>query len=375
MSVVSFVAIGPFLILLSSPWYRSVPAHPILKTSVVAINPDHPDPEAIAEAAAVLRQGGLVAFATETVYGLGAVATDPEAVARIFTAKGRPSFNPLIVHIADVSQARGLVARWPESAQRLADQFWPGPLTLVLPKSTYIPDNVTAGQGTVGIRIPAPRVARDLIQAVGLPIAAPSANRSNRISPTRAEHVLADLEDRIELILDSGPTSEGLESTVVDLSGDPPRILRPGPISARMLEEALGIESIGFASTAHPEKATEVLTSPGQLAVHYAPKTRAIRIELDDSLSLTSSPGRVAVLELGLTNGSRRAELDAEAPVQRIRLETPEEAARQLYDVLHRFDDLALDLIVVLMPPDWPEWSAVRDRLERATVRWEGQTV
>jgi L-threonylcarbamoyladenylate synthase len=345
-----------------------------VQTRVVAVDSDCPDVHVIEEAAAALRGGGLVAFATETVYGLGAVATDPEAVARIFAAKGRPSFNPLIVHVAEAEQARDLVDDWPEDAHRLAEAFWPGPLTMVLPRSAIIPDIVTAGQGTVGIRVPAPRGARDLIRAVGLPIAAPSANRSNRISPTRAEHVLADLDGRIDMILDSGPTDVGLESTVIDLTGDTPTILRPGPISARMLEGALDQRPIGFKKL---EDATANLASPGRLPVHYAPKTRAIRIESSDPLVTIPLPSRVALLELGSfrrNEGQEGAKLgsfrrnEGSEDFSYVRLSTPEEAARQLYEVLHRFDHLETDLIVVLMPIDIPEWSAVRDRLERATV-------
>ncbi len=318
----------------------------------------------IEEASAVLRRGGLVAFATETVYGLGAVATDPDSVARIFAAKGRPSYNPLIVHVADLDQARDLVGDWPENAQRLANVFWPGPLTLVLPKSAKIPTAVTAGRQTVGLRMPEPPVARELIRSVGLPIAAPSANRSNRISPTRAEHVLADLDGRIDLILDSGPAAVGLESTVVDLTNPThPTILRPGPISKPMLEAVIGpIFERAEAEKIGPSESG--FASPGQLPIHYAPRTRAIRIEPGESLADLPLSGRIALLELGRTSDV----VDSRGVASRVRLDTPGEAARQLYEVLHRFDALAVDLIVVLMPPNLPEWSAVRDRLERATA-------
>ena len=195
-------------------------------TRVIAVDPDQPDPAAIAEGARVIRDGGLVAFATETVYGLGADATNPEAVARIFEAKGRPPTNPLIVHVEGKEAARPCVADWPARAEILADRFWPGPLTLVLPRSGIIPDIVTAGQETVGVRVPKPPIARWLILEAGRPIAAPSANRSNRISPTEARHVLKDLDGRIDLILDSGPTTIGIESTVLGIWNSCPRILR-----------------------------------------------------------------------------------------------------------------------------------------------------
>ncbi len=189
------------------------------RTRVLQVDRDEPDPAAISEAARVLRAGGLVAFATETVYGLGADATNPEAVARIFEAKGRPSTNPLIVHVADKADALACVAEWPGRADRLADRFWPGPLTLVLPRSSIIPDIVTAGQETVGVRVPRSGVARWLILEAGCPVAAPSANRSTGISPTEARHVLKDLDGKVDLVLDSGPTGVGIESTVLDLSG------------------------------------------------------------------------------------------------------------------------------------------------------------
>ena len=201
-------------------------------TRVIPVDPDEPDAGALAEAADILRGGGLVAFATETVYGLGADATNPEAVARIFEAKGRPSFNPLIVHADSTAMARRLVAGWPDEAEVLARCFWPGPLTLVLPRSGIIPDVVTAGRETVGVRVPRPEVARRLIAAAVCPVAAPSANRSTGISPTLASHVLRDLDGKVDLILDSGQTAVGLESTVVDLTLRQPRVLRPGPVTA-----------------------------------------------------------------------------------------------------------------------------------------------
>ena len=219
------------------------------------------------QAAGVLG-GGLVSFATETVYGLGAIAIDSAAVGRIYTAKGRPGLNPVIVHVAAIEQARGCVAKWPEAAERLASQFWPGPLTLVLPRARVIPDIVTAGRETVAVRVPAGRVALELIARTGQPLAAPSANRSNRLSPTQAAHVLADLDGRIDLVLDSGPTSVGLESTVLDLSSQPPRVLRPGPIARTMLERALG----GIKITEHAAgTSSDQPASPGQLPVHMRP--------------------------------------------------------------------------------------------------------
>ena len=273
-----------------------------MKTRVIQVDPAQPSPEALADAAAVLARGGLVAFATETVYGLGAVATDPLAVARIFEAKGRPSFNPLIVHVDGVGQARPLVSSWPEIADRLAARFWPGPLTLVLPRSTSIPQVVTGGRETVALRVPAVPVARALIASAGQPLAAPSANRSNRLSPTRAEHVLADLDGRIELILDSGPTSLGLESTVLDLTSSPLRILRPGPIGPEEIEECLGgLEQVETTRQDMARIPGRGLPSPGMLPVHYCASDPVRPRRGGRGVRWIGWPERAAVVLLGTT--------------------------------------------------------------------------
>jgi L-threonylcarbamoyladenylate synthase len=328
-------------------------------TRLIVVEPDNPDPAALDTAAGILQRGGLVAFATETVYGLGGMATDPTAVARIFAAKGRPAINPVIVHVARIVQARTCVADWPDEAERLAARFWPGPLTLVLNRSAIIPDLVTAGGETVAVRAPAGKVARGLLERSGQPIAAPSANRSNRLSPTRADHVQADLDGRIDLIIDSGPTALGLESTVLDLTHSPPHLLRPGPITTAALEEALGgihvVESI--ACEPHGRR-----TSPGQMPVHYAPRTPAFRAATCAELSGISQRENRALVVVGQTFTSPSPQFAAQ-----VSLESPEQASRLLYDVLHQLDSLAHRSIVVVMPPDVPEWLAVRDRLQRAT--------
>lgn len=327
-------------------------------TRHLAIDPDRPDPAAIAEAAAVIRAGGLVAFGTETVYGLGADATNPAAVARIFAAKGRPSTNPLIVHVDGPAMARTCVAAWPEMADRLVAALWPGPLTLVLPRSPLIPDLVTAARGTVGVRMPASPVALALIAAAGRPIAAPSANRSNRISPTTAGHVLKDLDGRIDLILDAGPARAGIESTVLDLAHGPPhRILRPGPIGEDDLRP-FGLE-IGTGAMIVPEATPQA--SPGQLAVHYAPRTPALRMSRDAAATF-AWPARAGLIVVG-------HEIPPALPdrIDLVILPTPERAAAALYATLHRLDDLGVDLIAVIPPPDEPRWRAVLDRITRAT--------
>ena len=340
-------------------------------TRRVAIDPDNPDPEAVRQAARVLRKGGLVAFATETVYGLGADATQNDAVARIFEAKGRPAFNPLIVHAHDIASARKCVSAWPDEAQLLADKFWPGPLTLVLPRSKRIPDNVTAGQDTVGVRVPASPVALALIAALGRPIAAPSANRSNAVSPTTAEHVLDDLEGRIDLVLDSGAATLGLESTVLDLSGPRPRLLRPGMIAVEQLAAVIGPIDVDppeaiVAARRQRGKSRGALRSPGRLDVHYAPTTPCYRLEREHFEPEPMQPeARWALLTLGEPPLSMTGR-----PVAQVELGDPACAAAKLYLVLRELDALALDAIVIIAPPHEPAWLAVRDRITRASKLW-----
>ncbi len=315
----------------------------------------------IAEAARVLLAGGLVAFATETVYGLGADATNVAALARIFAAKGRPSVNPLILHASDLAMARSCVSKWSELADELAQAFWPGPLTLVLPRSPIVPDLVTAGRETVGVRIPALRSTRALIARVGRPLAAPSANLSNRLSPTTAAHVLRDLGGRIDMILDSGPTRVGLESTVLDLTGDAPQILRPGPLSRRELMRVLGGMYVGEATDAVAVAETSALASPGQFPVHYSPRTRTIRIE-PERLGDHQPAGPWALLSF-----AKFRPPPSPRPANSASFRTPEEAAEGLYRLLHDWDEEGFARIVVVLPPDHPDWRAVRDRLIRAT--------
>jgi L-threonylcarbamoyladenylate synthase len=336
-----------------------------MNTRVMAVDADQPRPENIEEAAAIMSQGGLVAFATETVYGLGAVAVDARAVARIFEAKGRPSFNPLIVHVESAEQARTFTTAWTDVAQKLADRFWPGPLTLILPKTPAIPDIVTAEGPNVGLRVPSPKVARALIAAVGAPLAAPSANRSNRVSPTSAEHVLADLDGRIDLVLDSGPTTVGLESSVLDLTTTPARLLRPGPIG--WLDLAPFYKEGDLAAPIDPKTIPpDRPSSPGMLAVHYAPRTRALRVESVQDLLTITWPERAGLLAFEAVERDR-------LPKHLVVIDhlDPIAAAVDLYAALHRLDAQGLDLIVVAMPPAGSGWDAVRDRRRRATTPLE----
>jgi L-threonylcarbamoyladenylate synthase len=333
-----------------------------METAVLPVTPESPEPQVLRQAAEELRRGGLVAFPTETVYGLGANALDPRAVARIFAAKGRPANNPLIVHIAQPEAARQLVSAWPAAAEQLVARFWPGPLTLVLPRREIVPDVVTAGGPTVAVRLPAHPVARALVREAGFPLAAPSANASTRLSPTRAEHVVRDLGGKIALVLDGGPTSGGLESTVLDVTVDPPRLLRPGLISPQQIEAVLGVAPV-LSREAPP--VTSPLPSPGLLAKHYAPQA---------ALECTDDSGWARVTEL-LAEGRRVGWLtltgqapDAVPNLKVVRLpREPGAYAQALYAVLHGFDDAGVERIVVEQPANSPDWLAVRDRLRRAS--------
>jgi L-threonylcarbamoyladenylate synthase len=329
-----------------------------MHTEVLAVDAHAPQPDRIARAAAVLSGGGLVAFPTETVYGLGALALDADAVRRIFAAKGRPANNPVIVHVAEIAEAVAIAAEWPDAAERLARRFWPGPLTLVVPRGGAVPDVTTAGGPTVAIRIPAHPVALALLRAVGAPIAAPSANRSSELSPTRADHVLHGLDGRIDLVLDGGPTIGGIESTVLDVSTSSPRLLRPGLIGPAELEAVVG--PLCRHAALDEGKA---LPSPGMLPRHYAPRT-----PLECSVD-----GRARVAEL-LRTGARIGWLTCNEPASAVGLvaqKMPADAAgyaAHLYAALHTLDAAGLDRIIVDLPPDDEAWIAVRDRLRRAAT-------
>lgn len=331
-------------------------------TERLSIDPQHPDPAVLERAAKVLRAGRLVAFPTETVYGLGALALVPEAVERIFEAKGRPATNPLIVHVADLAQARSLARSWPAQAERLAEVFWPGPLSLVLPKQPSVPDIVTAGGPTVALRMPAHPVALALLRATGAPLAAPSANRSTHISATTAEHVARSLGERVDLIFDAGATSGGLESTVVDLTGPVARVLRPGLIGIAELEAALG-ERVQLASAAM--ETHQAQPSPGMQARHYAP---GVPLECVTGSARARVTQCVAACErVGwLTLGEPHGRLPEGIVVIGLPLDV-EGYSSGLYAALHEFESAGVERIVVELPPDRPEWLAVRDRLTRAS--------
>jgi len=335
-----------------------------MQTDVLRVNPDAPEPEIIARAAAILRGGGLVAFPTETVYGLGANALDAAAVERIFEAKGRPADNPLIVHVASSESASAIAAGWPETAARLAARFWPGPLTLVLPKREIVPDVVTAGGPTVAVRVPAHPVALALLRAADVPIAAPSANRSARISPTTAAHVLRGLDGRIEMVLDGGPTPGGLESTVLDLTTGPPCLLRPGPVAPANIEAVIG--PIARPGQRRPS-ASEPARSPGMMARHYAPRAPLECVEIS-AWERVQTLAREGVRVGWLTFGQPR-ETFPPGLVAVIMPPEPTAYAARLYAALHALDDAGVERIVATLPPDTEPWMAVRDRLRRASEK------
>jgi L-threonylcarbamoyladenylate synthase len=316
---------------------------------------------AIDRAASFIRSGRLVAFPTETVYGLGANALDPLAVSRIFEAKGRPGSNPLIVHVADPVQIVNVASQWPETAQLLASRFWPGPLTIVVPKRLEVPDAVTAGGPTIALRCPNHPIAQAIIRASDLPIAAPSANRSTELSPTRAEHVWSSLAGRIDLIVDGGPCPGGIESTVVDVTGDVVRLLRPGPVTKAMLEVVVGM-------VVDAGKSEGVARSPGQMVKHYSPRTELRLVDGNDTLEYLLDATQ-AGLRVGLMTFSSKRPKTIETHTIQIDLSHDSRiAAAQLYDNLHRLDQLQLDLILVEEPPNTQEWEAIRDRLKRAAA-------
>lgn len=296
----------------------------------------------IQEAARIIREGGLVVFPTETVYGLGANALDAGAVRKIYVLKGRPVTSPLIVHVASVEQARELAAEWLPESERLAQQYWPGPLTLVVPKKPIIPDEVTAGLPTVGVRMPRHRVALELLRAAGVPIAAPSANRFTQLSPTTAEHVREAFGAETPFLLDGGPCEVGLESTVIAVTREGLEVLRPGMAA---VEDAVLAGALGEEGEAH--------RSPGQHPKHYSPKTRIVLV----SRGHLPKEGRGAYLW---------RDYNAAASERRRMPDGPEAYAAEIYKTLHELDRQGFDWIAVEMPPDGVEWAAVRDRLVRA---------
>jgi len=317
-------------------------------TNFLKVDPQSPQRDAIEQAAGILRAGGLVAFPTETVYGLGAHALDAVAVRKIFTAKERPDWDPLIVHVNSIEMARSLAKSLPHAFDGLTKRFWPGPLTLVVEKAARVPDEVTTRRPTVALRMPRHPVAAALLMAAQLPIAAPSANRFGRPSPTRAEHVVEDLNGRIDLVLDAGPTPMGVESTVLDLTHSPPAILRPGGVSREQLESVLG--KVSFAASVSDELVTKGLAAPGMTAKHYAPQAQVELFESAATLQARAGELRRQNKRIGIVEGADDAE----------------QLAHTLFTQLRTLDAQGADVILCMLPRTEGIGLAVRDRLLRA---------
>ena len=331
------------------------------------------DTPAIAEGAAILRRGGLVAIPTETVYGLAANALDPAAVARIFEAKGRPTWDPLIVHVSTLKMVSRVVLEFPETGHKLAQHFWPGPLTLLFRKSTNVPSSVTAGRETIAVRMPAHRVAQALIAAADLPLAAPSANRFGRISPTTAEHVLSELDGRIDAVLDAGPTEIGVESTVLDPLRTPPLLLRPGGITREQIETVVGSVELYSPPAQAPPQA---LASPGLAARHYAPAARLVLIDGERAALLNAVRSYVG------SEGDRGQYVGIMAPDDWIDETTLaaggivlfawgswgdwQQLGRNLFAGLRYLDKPGVSVILCPLPSGEGMGLALRDRLMRA---------
>jgi len=340
------------------------------ETRVLKVNPTEPEREVIAEAAAVIRSGGLVAFPTETVYGLGADALNEAAVRRIFEVKGRPPDNPIIVHVADRDSVYLLASEVPRAAEELISRFWPGPLTLVLKRTELVPAVTCGGLETVAVRMPAHQVALELIREAGVPIAAPSANVSGSPSPTSAEHVLRDLGGKIEMVLDGGPAEIGVESTVIDMTVDPPELLRPGGLP---LEEIEGV--IGHVRVPEPARGLAAFTgkprSPGMKYRHYAPRCRLILVEGDPAsvrrkvaelvTGLRAQGMRVGVLALDGADypGAEVVDLGPRSDLRRV--------AKSLFTAIRDLDERGVDVIVAEGVEERGLGLAIMNRLRKAS--------
>jgi L-threonylcarbamoyladenylate synthase len=348
-----------------------------VKTLRLAVEAAHLDTaqaqETLERAAAILRGGGLVAFPTETVYGLGANALDESAVARIFAAKERPKWDPVIVHIANEAALAELTTGFHERARKLMKAYWPGPLTLLLPRSEVVPDAVTAGRPLVGVRMPAHPVALELIGRAGVPVAAPSANRFGHISPTSAEHVLADLDGRIDALLDAGRTETGVESTVLDPCAEPMIVYRPGAVTLEQIRRIAG--PVGLyrdGGVAKPEP-PEALPSPGVGLRHYAPRARLVLVdsELGElAARLTEAACGLAAERVGVMLPAEVSAPDGVAAVFAWgQWAAPDKMAHALYAGLRELDDLGCTVILCPLPPAEGIGMAIRDRLKKAGTK------
>jgi L-threonylcarbamoyladenylate synthase len=335
-----------------------------MKTEILSAHTPERFAAAVRRAAKLLNAGEVVALPTETVYGLAANALDENAVAKIFQIKGRPARNPIIVHVAGLELAKRCVKQFPPAAEQLAKSFWPGPLTFVLPRAEIIPDNVTAGGATVGVRWPSHPFIQAVIRECGFPLAAPSANLSERVSPTNAEHVRRQLGGKIPLIVDGGQSQVGIESTVLDLTVVPPRILRPGMIHAESLAAVCGkVQSSEF------KVQGSQLRSPGMLAKHYSPKATLLVLNWRDDADLKSQIAnrKSRTQDCHVVAHTHIPSGDTLAGVSVIPHDA-EAFARAIYAELHRCDETGAKCLIVEAPPDLPEWAGIADRLRRAAA-------
>jgi L-threonylcarbamoyladenylate synthase len=330
---------------------------------VVVVDPRAPDEGAVSEAARILRAGGVVALPTETVYGLGARALDERAVARVFRIKGRPGHHPLIAHVLDEEQGRALSSSWPRLASRLARAFWPGPLTLVVERAAHVPARVAGGGMSIAVRAPSHAVARAVIAALGEPVAAPSANRYQGLSPTNASHVVKQLGDDVDLVLDAGSCEAGIESTVVDVRAEIARVLRPGAVDIATLRAVIPDLEVRVERA----QGEELRASPGMGARHYAPRAALILGATYDEAARMANELSSMGKHVGLVVHD---EDETPAPASSILVRRlprePGRYARDLYRTLHDLDDAGVDTIVVEGVPSGEAWCAVADRLERA---------
>lgn len=342
------------------------------KTRVVQVNPTAPNPDLIAEAAAIIQRGGLVAFPTETVYGLGANALSADAIQNIYDAKQRPASDPIIAHVATVYDLERLAADIPDAAWKLAQMFWAGPLTLVLKRAAHVPSNIAAGMDTIAVRMPAHPVAHALIEAAGVPVAAPSANTFTRPSSTSAAHVLEDLDGKVDLILDGGETNIGIESTVIDMTQQPPAVLRPGGVSVRDLRRV--VPEVNMMTKHIPLDAAEASSSPGMLTKHYSPRASLILYEGDNNAVLTEMRQTAQELieqhkRVGILTTNEEAPFFVETGARIISMGSRadlDQIAHVLFGAMRALDNQQVDKILVRTYSKEGIGEAIQDRLMRA---------
>ncbi len=342
-----------------------------METKLVKVDTENPEKSVLTEAAEILKNGGLVAFPTETVYGLGANGLDEKACKRIYEAKGRPSDNPLILTIGDLDGLYKIVGKVTENAKKIIDAFWPGPITLVLPKADCVPETVTGGLDTVAVRYPSNKIARELIKIAGIPVAAPSANSSGKPSPTRASHVEFDLNGKIEMIIDGGAADWGLESTILDVSEDKPVLLRPGAVTQDMIEDVVGEIDVDPAVYSKPD-GNIVPKAPGMKYKHYSPSAKVILVSgsmenvistINEKISADEKNGlRVGVMA---TTQTKDRYIGGEVLVVGDRTK-PETIGANLFKILRKFDFIGVDIVYSEVFDENGEGAAIMNRLNKA---------